>query len=78
VRGAYSPADLLAVNSNPGSNRTIPAGGVGLNDDPSFTGGYVELGYYLTGETRGYSGGRWARTKVLRPVGAGGWGAFQV
>jgi phosphate-selective porin OprO/OprP len=44
---------------------------------PGFFGGYAEVGYYLTGETRGYKGGRWDRTKVLKPVGGGGWGALQ-
>jgi phosphate-selective porin OprO/OprP len=46
--------------------------------NPSFWGGYVEAGYYLTGETRGYKGGLWDRTKVLKPFSKGGWGAFQV
>jgi phosphate-selective porin OprO/OprP len=45
---------------------------------PGFFGGYAELGYYLTGETRGYKGGRWDRTKVLKPVGGGGLGAVQL
>lgn len=45
---------------------------------PTFFGGYAEVGYFLTGESRGYKGGRWDRTKVRRPVGGGGMGAFQV
>jgi len=45
---------------------------------PTFFGGYAELGYYLTGETRGYKSGRFDRTRVLRPLGRGGAGAFQV
>jgi phosphate-selective porin OprO/OprP len=45
---------------------------------PRFFGGYAEAGFYLTGETRGYKGGRWDRTKVLKPVGGGGAGAFQI
>lgn len=45
---------------------------------PTFFGGYAEIGYYLTGETRGYKGGRWDRTIVRRPVGKGGLGAFQI
>ncbi|WP_156397373.1 MULTISPECIES: OprO/OprP family phosphate-selective porin [unclassified Sphingomonas] len=49
-----------------------------LAGDPQFRTGYVELGYFLTGETRGYKTGRWDRTKVLRPITDGGWGAFQV
>jgi phosphate-selective porin OprO/OprP len=45
---------------------------------PTFFGGYAEVGYYLTGETRGYKGGRWDRTKVLKPMGQGGLGALQL
>jgi phosphate-selective porin OprO/OprP len=45
---------------------------------PTFFGGYAEIGYFFTGETRGYRGGRWDRTKVLKPVGAGGLGALQL
>lgn len=44
----------------------------------NFFGGYAEVGYYLTGETRGYKGGQFDRTKVLKPVGEGGIGAFQI
>ena len=47
-------------------------------DDPTFFGGYAEVGYYLTGETRGYKNGVFDRTKVLKPVGRGGMGALQV
>lgn len=44
----------------------------------SFWGGYAEIGYFFTGETRGYKEGTWDRTKVLRPLGKdGGWGALQ-
>jgi len=47
---------------------------------PNFFGAYAEIGYFLTGETRGYRGGRWDRTTVRNPVGGenGGLGAFQV
>ena len=47
---------------------------------PSFFGGYAEVGWFLTGESRGYRGGRFDRTSVRRPVGgeAGGAGAFQL
>lgn len=45
---------------------------------PTFFGGYAEVGLFLTGESRGYKSGRWDRTKVRRPVGDGGAGAFQV
>jgi phosphate-selective porin OprO/OprP len=45
---------------------------------PTFFGAYAEVGFFLTGESRGYKGGRWDRTKVRRPVGGGGAGAFQI
>ena len=48
------------------------------NGNPSFWGGYVEAGYFLTGETRGYKAGAWDRTKVLKPFSKGGIGAVQV
>ncbi len=49
-------------------------------DNPGFFGAYGEVGYFLTGETRGYKrgDGTWARTKVLNPVTKGGSGAFQI
>jgi phosphate-selective porin OprO/OprP len=46
--------------------------------NPSFWGGYIEAGYYLTGETRGYKNGTWDRTKVLKPFSKDGWGAVQI
>jgi phosphate-selective porin OprO and OprP len=46
--------------------------------DPSFFGMYAEAGYFLTGETRGFKDGIWARTKVLKPLNKKGLGAFQV
>ena len=49
-----------------------------LNGNPSFCGGYFEVGYFLTGETRAYKGGKWDRTKVLKPFNEGGWGAIQI
>lgn len=45
---------------------------------PTFFGGYAELGYFLTGETRGYRLGEFDRTRVLKPVGGGGFGAVEV
>ncbi len=56
------------------------AGGTGVTplSNPSFWGGHFELGYFLTGETRGYKNGLWDRTKVLHPLGKGGFGAVQL
>jgi phosphate-selective porin OprO/OprP len=57
---------------------SLDKGGLFYASGPSYVSGYGEIGYYLTGETRGYKTGRWDRTKVLRPVGGGGWGALQL
>lgn len=57
-----------------GNLAVVPVG------NPGFFGAYGEIGYFLTGETRGYKHGEgvWNRTKVLNPVNKGGSGAFQV
>lgn len=47
-------------------------------DQPGFKSGYVELGYYLTGETRGYKNGRWDKAKIKAPIGKSGAGAWQI
>ncbi|GGE05480.1 hypothetical protein GCM10011515_26260 [Tsuneonella deserti] len=47
--------------------------------DPTFFGGYVEAGMFLTpGDTRGYKGGAFDRVKPNSPLGKGGFGALQV
>lgn len=47
---------------------------------PNLFGAYADLGWFITGETRGYRGGRWDRTRVRRPIGGegGGFGALQL
>lgn len=45
---------------------------------PTFFGGYAELGYFLTGDTRGYRGGQFSRTRPSKPLGGGGVGALQL
>jgi phosphate-selective porin OprO/OprP len=67
----YEPGTTFGDNNGTG-------GATFYNGNPSFEGGYVELGYFFTGETRGYKGGKWDRTKVLHPVGQGGLGAIQL
>ncbi len=54
--------------------------GVDLADGGTrdYFGGYAEIGWFLTGETRGYRSARWDRTRVRRPIETGGPGAFQV
>ncbi|GIX16941.1 MAG: hypothetical protein KatS3mg119_1127 [Rhodothalassiaceae bacterium] len=46
----------------------------------SFQGGYAQLGWILTGESRGYkkSEGIWDRTKPAQPLGKGGFGALEL
>jgi len=46
-------------------------------NDPTFFGGYVEAGVFLTDDTRGYKGGKFDRTKPGNPVGKGGMGSLQ-
>lgn len=48
--------------------------------DPTYNGYYIEAGWFLTGETRGYDEGEFARVKVKNPVfgGSRGWGAWQI
>jgi phosphate-selective porin OprO/OprP len=74
----YTKVDAYdATDFNPGldafTGSTVFPGG-----DPSFLSYYAEVGYFLTGETRGYKNGLWDRTKVLHPFDKGGWGAFQI
>jgi phosphate-selective porin OprO/OprP len=69
---AYEPGHVFGPNNGTGCTNCS------LDGDPSFWAGYVEAGFYLTGETRGYKGGKFDRTKVLHPFNQGGWGAFQI
>ncbi len=60
-----------------GFRQTVNMPGAGTN--PDFFGGYVELGYFLTeGDSRGYKGGKFNRTRPASPIDEGGSGAFQV
>ena len=45
--------------------------------DPTFNGGYAELGYLLTDDTTAYKGGNFDRIRPKHPVGKGGIGAVQ-
>ena len=63
-----------------GEAHWLDAGTAGGGASPTLFGAYLEAGYFLTGETRGYRGARWDRTRV-REGGAieeGGFGAVQV
>lgn len=76
LRGTYTPDEQAAILADPTTNTTPD--GKAYNGDPSFWGGYAEIGYFLTGETRAYKGGNFGRVKVLHPFNDGGWGAFQI
>ena len=52
--------------------------GTRLVSDPNFFSAYGEVGYWLTGETRGYRNGKFDRTKILHGFDKGGWGGFQL
>ena len=70
---AYAAGDRLSgLDAFASSTFLVPSG------DPDFFSAYGEVGYYLTGETRGYKNGAWDRTKVLKPFSKGGWGALQL
>lgn len=43
-----------------------------------FFGGYAELGYFLTDDSRGYKNGIFERAKPRTPLGGGGFGALQI
>jgi phosphate-selective porin OprO/OprP len=45
--------------------------------DPTFFGGYAELGYMLTDDETAYKGGVYERIKPKKPLGKGGIGALQ-
>lgn len=47
-------------------------------DDPTFFGAYVEGGYFFTGESRGYKGGKFDRVKVKKGFDQGGFGALSL
>ena len=46
--------------------------------DPTFFGGYAEVGVYLTDDTRPYENGILTTAKPSKPVGKGGIGAVQL
>ena len=69
VRGPFHAA---------GEAHWLKADTVGAGPGPTLFGGYAEIGYFLTGESRGYRGTRWDRTRVGRSIEEGGFGAVQV
>ncbi len=68
---ALKPTDVNDINT--------ATTGVRLTGNPMFMSGYAEVGYFFTGDTRGYNPAtaRWDRVKVSNPFDKGGWGALQ-
>ncbi len=64
----------------PGATVTPPQAIVGTAypQNADFFSGWVEAGYWLTGETRGYKNGKVDRTKILHPYSEGGIGGVQI
>lgn len=55
-------------------------GDSGLFQSGKIKGGFVQAGYFLTGETRKYKAGsgKFDRTKPSKPLSKGGWGGFEI
>jgi phosphate-selective porin OprO and OprP len=80
---AAAEAQMLKVNAiKPADVIVTPAtiSGTRLTSNPGFTSLYGEVGYFITGESRGYNPAtaRWDRVKVNNGFDKGGWGAWQV
>ncbi len=61
-----------------GEGHWLKANRPGALADPTFFGGYAEVGYFLTGDTLGYKGGVIDRVKPTNPMNKGGFGALQL
>jgi phosphate-selective porin OprO/OprP len=79
VVGEYTELEAKVIDATfPGTTPLICCNG----SDPTYVGWYVEAGWFLTGETRGYKEGEFVGIKVKNPVlgggKGGGWGAWQI
>jgi phosphate-selective porin OprO/OprP len=79
--GEYSQLQASVVRASfPAANNTTFSCCNG--SDPTYTGWYVEGGWFATGETMSYKEGEFGRIKVKNPVigggKGGGWGAWQI
>ncbi len=75
LAGSYGPVSLAAEYGAMNIDLVRQAG---RDDSARLDGAFVHLTYHLTGEQRGYkmSDGVWDRTKPLKPLGQGGYGAI--
>jgi phosphate-selective porin OprO/OprP len=83
ANGEYGMGVEAAVMSGPfhaaGEGFWQTAKRPGVADDPTFFGGYAEVGMVLTpGDRRGYKDGAFDRLKPSNPITEGGIGAFEV
>jgi len=73
-------AELAYINGRfhaTAESQWITARRPGLSN-PTFNGGYAEVGFLLTGDVTAYKGGAYDRIKPRNPVNKGGIGAIQV
>lgn len=75
---SYAPSHVFSGGDSPGFGSDGAVITRRLASDPEFKSFYVEAGYWLTGETRGYKKGEWDRTKVLNGLDKGGLGAIAI
>ncbi len=75
LAGVFGPFSAQAEYAWLKANLDAPAPG---QSDPKFTGGYIDLSWFITGESRAYKGGSFSRVKVKNPVFEGGFGAWQI
>jgi len=79
VGPAHFQGEHLMANVKAREGDGTATGRAALQDDAGFSGYSVQAGYFLTGESRGYKGTSFDRTKVTRELlDGGGWGAWEV
>lgn len=78
VAGEVQHVQVHTLRPDESLNPGEATSGLRTNGDPGFLGGHVEAGWIITGESRGYKDGLWARTRVHNPVGTGGSGLWAI
>lgn len=72
----WAKPDTIAPGSPFTGGDSAGSGTNFVAEDPDFVSYYIEGGWWITGETRGYKKGEWDRTKVKNGFDKGGIGAF--
>lgn len=77
--GVFGPFYVSSEFSRLTADLEAPLG-VGLDDEFTAKGAYLQAGYFFTGESRAYkqSGGNFDRVKPLKPMSKGGFGALSL